>query len=58
MLEDVKDVETKKNLKLMINESERLSDLVHEFLELSKLESGNIILNKTNWYGKYNKKGN
>lgn len=47
MLEDAKDEETKKNLKLMINESERLSDLVHEFLELSKLESGNIILNKT-----------
>jgi signal transduction histidine kinase len=47
MLDDVKDEENKKNLELMISESERLSDLVHEFLELSKLESGKITLSKT-----------
>lgn len=46
MLEDVKGPENKKNMKLIISESERLSDLVHEFLELSRLESGNINLNK------------
>lgn len=46
MLDDVKDPENKKNLELIISESERLSDLVHEFLELSRLESGNIVLNK------------
>lgn len=43
-----KDEETKKNLEVIINESERLSDLVHEFLELSRLESGNIVLKKEN----------
>lgn len=47
MLDDVKDPENKKNMELIISESERLSDLVHEFLELSRLESGNIKLNKT-----------
>ena len=41
-----KDEESKKSLNVMISESERLSNLVHEFLELSKLESGNIKLNK------------
>lgn len=46
MLDDVKDPENKKNMELIISESERLSDLVHEFLELSRLESGNITLNK------------
>ena len=46
MLSDAKDEEDKKNLNVMISEAERLSDLVHEFLELSKLESGNIKLNK------------
>lgn len=46
MLSDTKNEEEKKNLELIINESERLSDLVHEFLELSKLESGNISLKK------------
>ncbi len=45
---DIKDEENLKNADLIINESERLSDLVHEFLELSRLESGNIILNKEN----------
>ncbi|MBQ9012708.1 MAG: HAMP domain-containing histidine kinase [Bacilli bacterium] len=46
MLSESKNEEEKKNLELMINESSRLSDLVHEFLELSRLESGNITLNK------------
>ena len=46
MLSEAKDEENKKNLNVMISESERLSNLVHEFLELSKLESGNIKLNK------------
>ena len=46
MLSEAKDEEYKKNLNVMISEAERLSDLVHEFLELSKLESGNIKLNK------------
>lgn len=46
MLTEAKNEEDRKNLELMINESERLSDLVHEFLELSKLESGNIVLKK------------
>lgn len=46
MLSETKDEEDKKNLNVMISEAERLSDLVHEFLELSKLESGNIKLNK------------
>ena len=46
MLSEAKDEEDKKNLNVMISEAERLSDLVHEFLELSKLESGNIKLNK------------
>ena len=46
MLSETKDEENKKNLNVMISEAERLSDLVHEFLELSKLESGNIKLNK------------
>lgn len=46
MLSEAKDEENKKNLNVMISEAERLSDLVHEFLELSKLESGNIKLNK------------
>lgn len=46
MLSETKNEENKKNLKVMISEVERLSDLVHEFLELSKLESGNIKLNK------------
>ena len=45
------DEENKKSLNVMISESERLSNLVHEFLELSKLESGSIKLNKEfkNW---------
>lgn len=47
MLSDIKDKESRKNIELVISESERLSDLVHEFLELSKLESGNISLDKT-----------
>ncbi len=46
LLADSQDEETKKNTKLIISESERLGDLVHEFLELSRLESGNITLNK------------
>ena len=46
MLSETKDEENKKNLNVMISEAERLSNLVHEFLELSKLESGNIKLNK------------
>ena len=46
MLSEAKDEESKKSLNVMISESERLSNLVHEFLELSKLESGNIKLNK------------
>lgn len=48
LLADSQDEETKKNTKLIISESERLGDLVHEFLELSRLESGSIALNKTN----------
>lgn len=47
MLDDVKDKENKENLEMIINESERLSGLVYEFLELSKLESGNVKLNNT-----------
>lgn len=47
MLDDIKNEEDKKNMELIISESERLSDLVHEFLELSRLESGNITLNKS-----------
>ena len=46
MLSNEKDEENKNNLEVMISESDRLSELVHEFLELSKLESGNITLNK------------
>ena len=46
MLSEAKDEEDKKSLNVMISESERLSNLVHEFLELSKLESGSIKLNK------------
>lgn len=46
MLSEAKDEEDKKNLNVMISEAERLSDLVHDFLKLSKLESGNIKLNK------------
>lgn len=46
MLDDVKNPENKKNMELIISESERLSELVHEFLELSRLESGNINLKK------------
>lgn len=45
MLDDVKDKENKENLEMIISESERLSGLVYEFLELSKLESGNVKLN-------------
>lgn len=45
MLEDTKEKENKENLEMIINESERLSGLVYEFLELSKLESGNVKLN-------------
>ncbi len=44
--EDIEDKDDKKNLEIIISESERLSDLTHEFLELSRLESGNIPLNK------------
>lgn len=44
--EDINNEEGKKNAELIINESERLSDLVREFLELSKLESGIISLDK------------
>lgn len=47
MLDDVKDKENKENLEMIISESERLSGLVYEFLELSKLESGNVKLNNT-----------
>lgn len=46
MLSEAKDEENKKNLNVMISEAERLSDLVHDFLKLSKLENGNIKLNK------------
>lgn len=46
MLDDCSDEEERKNVEFIISESERLGDLVHEFLELSRLESGNIILNK------------
>ena len=46
MLSEAKDEENKKSLNVMISESERLSNLVYEFLELSKLESGSIKLNK------------
>lgn len=44
---EINDDESRKNLEIIISESERLGDLVREFLELSKLESGNITLNKT-----------
>lgn len=47
MIDEVKKPENKKNMQIIINESERLGDLVHEFLELSRLESGSIVLNKT-----------
>lgn len=47
LLDDVKGKENKENIRIMISESERLSDLVHEFLELSRLESDNITINKT-----------
>lgn len=47
MLDDVKGKENKENLEMIISESERLSGLVYEFLELSKLESGNVKLNNT-----------
>lgn len=46
LLDDVKSKESKESLGLIINESERLSDLVYEFLDLSKLESGAIKLKK------------
>ena len=47
MLDEVKGKENKENLEMIISESERLSGLVYEFLELSKLESGNVKLNNT-----------
>lgn len=45
MMDEVKGKENKENLEMIISESERLSGLVYEFLELSKLESGNVKLN-------------
>ncbi len=50
--DEVKGKENKENVDLIISESERLSDLVYEFLELSKLESGNIKLNKEKFNAK------
>lgn len=47
MMDEVKEKENKENLEMIISESERLSGLVYEFLELSKLESGNVKLNNT-----------
>ena len=47
MMDEVKGKENKENLEMIISESERLSGLVYEFLELSKLESGNVKLNNT-----------
>lgn len=44
--EDIKEEEHKESLNKIIEETERLSALVYEFLELSKLESGKIILEK------------
>ena len=46
--DEIKDKEAKENLSKIIDESERLGDLVHEFLELSKLESGKISLSLEN----------
>lgn len=46
--EEVKGKDNIENLELIIEESERLSELVKEFLQLSKLESGSIKLNKEN----------
>ena len=46
--EEINGKENKENLELIISESERLSELVKEFLQLSKLESGGIELNKEN----------
>lgn len=46
--DEVKDKEVKENLSKIVDESERLGDLVHEFLELSKLESGKISLSLEN----------
>lgn len=39
--------ENKQNAELIIKETEWLSELVREFLELSRLESGSVKLNKT-----------
>lgn len=44
LLEDVKGKENKENINIMIDEAGKLSDLVHELLELSKIESGNLEL--------------
>lgn len=43
--EETKDKESKENLDKIIKETEKLSELVYDFLELSKLESGKLILN-------------
>lgn len=47
IMPELKSKESKQNAALIINETERLSDLVREFLDLSRLESGNVKLNKT-----------
>lgn len=42
LLSEVKDKESKENINIMIEESERLSNLVHKFLDLSKIENENL----------------
>lgn len=44
LMDSVNKKDDKESLELIISESQRLSDLVYEFLDLSKLESGNVKL--------------
>ncbi len=46
LMGSLKSNEDKENIELILNETDKLSELVHEFLDLSRLESGNVVLNK------------